>query len=38
MSEKENGIVSAETNAEETYYKVRRSVITAQSPIYTAVN
>ncbi len=38
MSEKENGIISAETNAEETYNKVRSSVITAQSHIYTAVN
>lgn len=38
MSEKENGIVSVETNAEETYTKVRNSVITAQSRIYIAVN
>lgn len=36
---KENNLpVSTENNAEETYYKVRSSVITAQSHIYTAAN
>lgn len=36
---KENNLpVSTENNAEETYNKVRSSVITAQSHIYTAVN
>lgn len=34
MSEKEKSIVSTENNAEETYNKVRSSVITAQSHIY----
>ena len=38
MSEKENSVVPAETTAKETYTKVRKSIITAQSRIYSAVN
>lgn len=38
MSEKENSVIPVEANAKETYTKVRNSVITAQSRIYSAVN
>lgn len=38
MSEKENSVIPVEANVKETYTKVRNSVITAQSRIYSAVN
>lgn len=38
MSDKENSIIPVEATAKETYTKVRNSVITAQSRIYSAVN
>lgn len=38
MSENENSVVPVETTAKETYTKVRKSIITAQSRIYSAVN
>jgi len=38
MSYKENSIIPVEATAKETYTKVRNSVITAQSRIYSAVN
>lgn len=38
MSDKENSISPVEATAKETYTKVRNSVITAQSRIYSAVN
>ena len=38
MSENENSVIPAETTAKETYTKVRKSIITAQSRIYSAVN
>lgn len=38
MLEKENSVTPVEATAKETYTKVRNSVITAQSRIYSAVN
>lgn len=38
MLEKENSVISVEATVKETYTKVRNSVITAQSRIYSAVN
>ena len=38
MLEKENSVAPVETTAKETYTKVRKSIITAQSRIYSAVN
>ena len=38
MLEKENSVTPAEATAKETYTKVRNSVITAQSRLYSAVN
>ena len=38
MLEKETSVAPVETTAKETYTKVRKSIITAQSRIYSAVN